>query len=82
MQLRPWQEDALKLIDTPSERQVIWIAGRQRYEGKSWFQNYIQAYFGYQRAARCDLRIKHADVCNVLKKRSLATVDIFLFNDD
>ena len=81
VQLRPWQEDALKLIDSPSERQVIWIAGRQGYEGKSWFQNYIQAYFGYQRVARCDLRIKHANVCNVLKKRSLATANIFLFND-
>ena len=81
VQLRPWQEDALKLIDSPSERQVIWIAGRQGYEGKSWFQNYIQAYFGYHRVARCDLRIKHANVCNVLKKRSLASANIFLFND-
>ena len=81
VQLRPWQEDALKLIDSPSERQVIWISGRQGYEGKSWFQNYIQAYFGYHRVARCDLRIKHANVCNVLKKRSLASANIFLFND-
>ena len=81
VQLRLWQEDALKLIDSPSERQVIWIAGRQGHEGKSWFQNYIQAYFGYHRVARCDLRIKHANVCNVLKKRSLANVNIFLFND-
>ena len=81
VQLRAWQEDALKLIDSPSERQVIWISGRQGYEGKSWFQNYIQAYFGYHRVARCDLRIKHANVCNVLKKRSLATANIFLFND-
>ena len=81
VQLRPWQEDALKLIDSPSERQVIWIAGRQGHEGKSWFQNYIQAYFGYHRVARCDLRIKHANVCNVLKKRSLANANIFLFND-
>ena len=31
--------------------------------------------------ARVDLKIKHANTCNVLKKRSLATVDIFLFND-
>ena len=81
VQLRPWQEDALKLIDFPSERQVIWVAGRRGYEGKSWFQNYIQAYFGYHRVARCDLRIKHSNVCNVLKKRSLASANIFLFND-
>ena len=81
VQLRPWQEEALKLIDSPSERQVIWIVGRQGYEGKSWFQNYVEAYFGYHRVARVDLRIKHANVCNVLKNRSLATANIFLFND-
>ena len=70
MHLRPWQEEALKLFNVPSERQVIWIVGCQGYEGKSWFQNYVEAYFGYQRVARIDLRIKHANVCNVLKKRS------------
>ena len=81
VQLRSWQEEALKLIDSPSERQVIWIVGRQGHEGKSWFQNYVQFHFGYHRVARVDLRIKHANVCNVLMKRSLATSDIFLFND-
>ena len=81
VQLRPWQEEALKLFDYPSERQVIWITGRQGYEGKSYFQSYVESYFGYHRVARVDLRIKHANVCNVLKKRSLATADIFLFND-
>lgn len=81
VELRPWQDDALKLLDQPTERSVIWITGRQGYEGKSWFQSYAEAYYGYHRVFRCDLRIKHANVCNVLKKRSLATVDIFLFND-
>ena len=81
VQLRVWQEDAMKLIESPSDRQVIWISGRQGHEGKSWFQNYVESYFGYHRVARCDLRIKHANVCNVLKKRSLASVNIFLFND-
>ena len=80
-QLRPWQEEALKLFNHPSERQVIWLTGRQGYEGKSWFQNYVESYFGYHRVARVDLRIKHANVCNVLKKRSLASANIFLFND-
>ena len=28
-----------------------------------------------------DLRIKHSDACNVLKKLPLPTIDIFLFND-
>ena len=30
---------------------------------------------------RVDLRIKHANICNVLKKRTLSSVDIFIFND-
>ena len=79
--LRPWQKQALQLIDEPSERQVIWITGRQGNEGKSWFQCYTESYFGFNRVARIDLRIKHANVCNVLKKRSLGPIDIFLFDD-
>ena len=81
IQLRPWQEQAMKIIECPSERQVIWITGRQGNEGKSWFQNYVESFYGFNRVARVDLRIKHANICNVLKKRPLASVDIFLFND-
>ena len=81
VQLRLWQQDAMKYFDSPTNRQVIWIRGCNGNEGKSWFQNYVQTFFGYHRACRLDLRIKHANVCNVLKKRSLGTIDIFLFND-
>ena len=79
--LRPWQEEALKLINPPSERDVIWITGKNGNEGKTWFQGYIQSLYGISRAVRLDLRIKHGNICNVLQKRSLATIDIFLFND-
>lgn len=41
----------------------------------------MEAYFGFNRVIRVDLRIKHASMCNVLKKRTLSSVDIFLFND-
>ena len=81
IKLRPWQEQALKLIESPSERQIIWITGRRGNEGKSWFQGYMESYFGFNRVVRIDLRIKHASVCNVLKKRSLGPINIFLFND-
>ena len=60
---------------------MIWIYDEQGNNGKSWFQNYIQSYFGYHRVFRCDLRIKHKDMCNILRKRSMTTVNIFLFND-
>ena len=79
--LRTWQEQALQLIASPTERKIIWLTGRHGNEGKSWFQCYIEAYYGFHRVARVDLRIGHANICQVLKKQSLASIDIFLFND-
>ena len=79
--LRSWQQDALKLIDTPSERNVIWITGTNGNEGKSWFQGYLKHLYGYNRVVQVDLRTNHRDICNVLRKKPLATIDIFLFND-
>ena len=81
VELRPWQKDAFQLFESPTERNIIWIYGPRGNIGKSWFQNYIEAYFGYQRVFRSDLRIKHKDTCNILKKRGLTAIDIFLFND-
>ena len=71
----------MKYFESPTQRQVIWIRGNRGNEGKTWFQNYAQSFFGYHRVCRLDLRIKHANICNVLKKRTLGTIDIFLFND-
>ena len=81
VQLRTWQQEAMEYFDSPTERQVIWIRGNNGNEGKSWFQNYVQSFFGYHRVFHSDLRIKHANICNVLKKRTLGAIDIFLFND-
>ena len=81
IQLRSWQQDAMKYFQSPTERKVIWIRGNTGNEGKSWFQNYVQSLFGFERVCRLDLRIKHGNTCNVLKKRALGTIDIFLFND-
>ena len=81
VELRPWQKEAFQLLEFPTERKVIWIYGSHGNIGKSWFQNYVEAYFGYQRVFRSDLRIKHRDTCNILKNRGLTGIDIFLFND-
>ena len=62
IELRPWQEQAMQLFETPTERQVIWITGRQGNEGKSWFQGYIDSFYGFNRVVRMDLRIKHANL--------------------
>ena len=80
--LRSWQKDAFDIFQQPAnDRTVTWIYDKDGNNGKSWFQNYVQAYFGYHRVFRCDLRIKHKDMCNILRKRATTTVDIFLFND-
>ena len=69
--LRKWQEEAMKFFYSPTERQVIWIADTLGGKGKTFFQKYVVGYFGRSRVATLDLRIKHANACNVLKKLPL-----------
>ena len=38
--LRPWQQQLLEQIN-PSDRNIIWVVGRNGAEGKSWFQKYL-----------------------------------------
>ena len=79
--LHKWQEEAMKFFDSPTERQVIWITDILGGKGKSFFQKYVVGYFGRSRVATLDLRVKHANACNVLKKLPLTSINIFLFND-
>ena len=79
--LHKWQEEGMKFFNSPTERQVIWITDTHGGKGKTFFQKYVVGYFGQRRVATLDLRVKHANACNVLKKLPLATIDIFLFND-
>ena len=82
VQLRPWQKDAFDLFEQISDdRTVHWICDKEGNSGKSWFQNYVQAYFGYTRVFQCDLRMGHRDIWHIMQKRSMSTIDIFLFND-
>ncbi len=46
MELRPWQEHVVQLLEEPTSRQIIWIRGRSGNEGKSWLQLCIQSMFG------------------------------------
>ena len=80
--LRPWQIKVFNIIEEQqSERKIVWVYDVKGNTGKSWFQNYVEGYYGYQRVFRCDLRIKHKDICNILRKRGLSTINIFMFND-
>ena len=79
--LRIWQQQLLQLIKKPLKRGVFWICGYNGNEGKSWFQGYIEARYGYARVARLDLRNKTSNILFTLSKRPLQSTDIFLFND-
>ena len=79
--LRPWQEDLMKIMENPTDREVIWVKGANGCEGKSWFQEYIESKFGWNRVVNgMDIKTKNSSICHALGKRPLTTTDIFLFN--
>ena len=49
-------------------------------EGKSFFQSYVESWFGYAHVARSDLRNRPGDALHALAKRPLTSTDVFLFN--
>ena len=69
VQLRSWQRQLMKA--KPTKRKVIWICGKQGNEGKSWFQSYIETFYGYARVVRLDLRNKTSNILHALSKRPL-----------
>ena len=80
--LRPWQDQLMKMISNScSHREIFWICGYNGNEGKSWFQGYLETFYGYARVVRLDLRNKTGNILHTLSKRPLQTTDIFLFND-
>ena len=48
-ELRPWQQKLFEISEVPSEREVIWVIGKDGNEGKSWFQDYLESCFGFNR---------------------------------
>ena len=38
VELRPWQQELMSMIATPTARGIIWVQGMRGNEGKSWFQ--------------------------------------------
>ena len=64
----------------PSYREVVWVIGKRGNEGKTWFQSYVESYFGYHRVARFDLKNRAQDIFHALSGRPLISTDIFLFN--
>ena len=81
VQLRPWQAELMKIVLKPSDREIYWICGYRGNEGKTWFQNYLETFYGFSRVVRLDLCNKTSNIHHALSKRPLQTTDIFLFND-
>ena len=78
--LKSGQESLLNYM-RPSYREIIWVQGRYCGEGKSWFQEYVESGYGFKRdVAGMDLKLKKSSICHALRKRRLATTDIFLFD--
>ena len=80
-ELRVWQQELMDNMSTPSDREVTWIIGQKGNEGKTWFQEYLESFYGYSRVVRLDLKMKTSNVLHVLTRRPFSATDIFLFNE-
>lgn len=81
VQLHPWQAKLMEITAKPTDREVYWVCGYKGNEGKTWFQNYLETFYGFSRVSRLDLCNKTSNIHHALSKRPLQTTDIFLFND-
>ena len=78
--LKPWQEEVMSLIQTPSNREVIWIVGKWGKEGKTYLQDYIKYYYSERRVIATDVTGNKKNIAHFLSKCPLECKDIFLFN--
>ena len=78
--LRLWQTSLLEYMK-PSYREVIWVIGKKGDEGKSWFQEFLESKFGWHRVVcSMDINMRKGNICQVLRKRSLISTNMFLFD--
>ena len=80
VELKPWQNELMKYIE-PHDREIIWVVGKDGNEGKSWFLRYVKSVFGTRRVVSgIDIKSNSASIFQALRKCSIVTADIFLFN--
>ena len=77
--LRPWQQNLLESIK-PSDRNIIWVVGRNGAEGKSWFQRYLVQHHGSQRVFDTTIEKRSDGILHALSKRIVSLIDVFIFN--
>ena len=81
VQLKPWQESLLEYVQKPCDREIFWVVGKEGNEGKSWFQKYVKSWLGARRVVTgIDIKANNASIFQALRKCSIVTADIFLFN--
>ena len=78
--LKGWQKELLSLMETPTDREIIWVIGKRGNEGKTWLQKYIEQYFGTRRVFRTSIVKDVSSLLHLISKRTLACTDIFLLN--
>ena len=57
------------------------VKGARGNEGKTWFQKYVQSLIGCEKVIMLDLKNSMGNIMQILRKQSLSTIDIFMFND-
>ena len=68
----------LEEIRTPTDRTIIWVAGKSYGKGKTWLQNYDKDKWGYRRVVTgISLHTKRGHIAHSLMKHPLDTADIF-----
>ena len=81
VELKPWQESLLEYTQQPSDREIIWVVGKEGNEGKNWFQKYVKSWLGARRVVTgIDIKANSASIFQGLRKCPIVTADIFLFN--
>ena len=78
--LKHWQGALLNYMK-PSYREVIWVQGAKCDEGKTFFQEYIEAKFGWDKVmCGMDIMMKKESIFHTIRSRPYMTTDIFTFN--
>ena len=83
---RPWQNEMIEYLHDPKQGKVIWVVGERGNEGKSFFQDQIQARYGLEKVVKFHFGSRSEDMINYLHEFVSMKTDIFLFhtykNDD
>ena len=77
---RPWQKDMIEYLHNPTQRKVIWVVGARGNEGKTFFQDHIQARYGVEKVCKFHFGSRSEDMMNYLHEAVSMKTDIFLFH--